>query len=80
MVEWLAGVSFQYQWEVEGQGQGCGLSVGGGPILVKFFCIYVVGGVKEDCRNIFHECYVCGFLRAVLEQQASLVFWRYLSP
>ena len=56
MVEWLAGVNFQYQWEVEGQGQGhghgqghirrglrtlCGLSVGGGPILVKFFCIHM---------------------------------------
>ena len=42
---------------------------------------YVVGGVKGDCRNIFHERSVCGFLRAVLEQQhqASLVVWRYVS-
>ena len=41
---------------------------------------YVVG-VKGDCRNIFHERSVCGFLRAVLEQQfqASLVVWRYVS-
>ena len=34
---------------------------------------YVVGGVKGDCRNIFHERSVCGFLRAVLEQQFRLV-------
>ena len=42
---------------------------------------YVVGGVKGDCRNIFHERSVCGFLRAVLDQQfqASLVVWRYIS-
>ena len=40
---------------------------------------YVVGGVKGDFRNIFHERYVCGFLRVVLEQefQAGLVVWRY---
>ena len=42
---------------------------------------YVVGGVEGDCRNIFHERFVCGFLRAVLAQQfqASLVVWRYVS-
>ena len=30
---------------------------------------YVVGGVEGDRRNIFHERFACGFLRAVLEQQ-----------
>ena len=35
---------------------------------------YVVGGVKGDCRNIFHERSVCGFLRAVLEQQFQASF------
>ena len=44
LVEWLAGVDFQYRWVVEGQGhirRGlrtlCGLAVGGGPIRVIFF-------------------------------------------
>ena len=44
---------------------------------------YVARGVKGDCRNIFHERSVCGFLRAVLEVekqfQASLDVWRYVS-
>ena len=30
---------------------------------------YVVGGVEGDRRNIFHERFACGFLRAVHEQQ-----------
>ena len=69
LVDWLAGVDFQYRWLVEGQGhcQGyirrglrtlCGLAVGGGSIRVIFLYKYVVGGEEEvegDCRNIFHE-------------------------
>ena len=59
----------------------CGLAVGGGPIVGFLLYKYVVGGVKGDCRNIFHERSVCGFLRAVLEQQfqARLVVWSYVS-
>ena len=88
MVGWLAGVDFQCRWVVESQGYGhgqghirrglrtlCGLAVGGVPFVGFPLYKYVVGGVKGDCRNIFHERSVCGFLRAVLEQQfqASLV-------
>ena len=42
---------------------------------------YVVGGVEGDCRNIFHERFVYGFLPAVLEMDKTphfyFVFWFY---
>ena len=72
---------FQYRRVGEGQGHGHGqghirrglrtlfrLVVGGVPFVGFPLYKYVVRGVKVDCRNIFHECSVCGFLRAVLEQ------------